>query len=277
MDNSTQEPLANNGEQQAENNTSPTPNIGDKGTKFKWIGVGVLAILVVVGIVTAIWFGFLKNYDNQNSNQVNNPAPTKEKLKSEPEVATIPNGWVEYKNTEFGFAFVYPQKYGKVKIGQTYGTEGEYGRLISFAFTTLCVTCEPGQTDTRASGLASPGRIEMGAVAPDFGGVGTSKPIAGIPWGAGYTKNPNGTLSPNYWRSQNPKKEFNYPAFKGENIEGLLIQYEDDFHNLFRTSVVFNLRHKEIQGFEFMTHDKIGESKNAENLKSVARSFRLLD
>ncbi len=85
MDNQTQNPITDNGEQKTENNVSPTPNTSDKNAKLKWIGVGVLATIAVISVVAAIWFGILKNESgsDQQTNQVNNqtnqnlsPTPT---------------------------------------------------------------------------------------------------------------------------------------------------------------------------------------------------------
>lgn len=70
MDNPTQEPFTNNG-QQPENNLPITPIIEDKKSKLKWIGVGTLATLVLVGIIAFAWFGFQKKND-ENVNQVSN-------------------------------------------------------------------------------------------------------------------------------------------------------------------------------------------------------------
>jgi hypothetical protein len=42
------------------------------------------------------------------------------------------------------------------------------------------------------------------------------------------------------------------------------------------TRIIFNLKHSELTGFEFMSHDAVGSSSNAENLKAVAKTFRLL-
>lgn len=94
MNEPLQTPPTNKGEQQAENNIPPTPNIGDKNSKSKWIGVGVLATLVIIGVVVAIWFGFLKNDSNQNVT----PTPISSPVDSSVWELTLAKGEVKAQN-----------------------------------------------------------------------------------------------------------------------------------------------------------------------------------
>lgn len=264
-------------ENQGQNFPSLPPQNSNHNLK---IIIGILIVLLVATISIASFYILRTSNFFEKEQQINDSIYQKEQ-ELDLEESTIPDGWVEYKNIEFGFAFAYPKKYGGVEVNPAYGTEGKYGRLIQFTFTTLCDTCEPGKTNTWTIDLNSPGIIEMGGANHTFGGVGTSRPIAGLPWGAGYVQTSDRTVSPKwspppYWQEKDRIKA-RYPVFRGKNVEGLLIQLEDEFHNLYRTSVVFNLKHQEITGFEFMTHDKIGKNNNTENLKSVAKTFRLLD
>jgi len=71
MDNPIQEPLANSG-QQPENNLATPPVVEDKKSKRKWVGVGVLAMLILVGVIVFAWFEFQKKSNDKNINQINN-------------------------------------------------------------------------------------------------------------------------------------------------------------------------------------------------------------
>lgn len=71
MDNPIQEPLTNSG-QQPENNL-PTPSVvEDKKFKLKWVGVGVFAVLILVGVIAFAWFEFQKKSNDKNINQISN-------------------------------------------------------------------------------------------------------------------------------------------------------------------------------------------------------------
>lgn len=71
MDNPIQEPLTNSG-QQSENNLPTPPVVEDKKFKPKWIGAGVLAMLILVGIIAFAWFEFQKKGNEVNINQISN-------------------------------------------------------------------------------------------------------------------------------------------------------------------------------------------------------------
>lgn len=75
MDNPIQEPLTNNEEKQTEKSISSTPDMRNKYTKFKWIGVRVLAILILVGITVFAWVGFQNKGSNKNINTISNKKP----------------------------------------------------------------------------------------------------------------------------------------------------------------------------------------------------------
>src|SRR3989338_6298911 len=62
----------NNSGQQPENNSPPPPAVGDKKLKLKWISVGVLATLILVGVIAFAWFEFQKTGNDKNTNQISN-------------------------------------------------------------------------------------------------------------------------------------------------------------------------------------------------------------
>jgi len=71
MNHSTQEPPSNKN-QQPESKFSTPPVVEDKKLKLKWVGIGVFATLIFVGIIAFAWFEFQKNGNDKNTNRVNN-------------------------------------------------------------------------------------------------------------------------------------------------------------------------------------------------------------
>jgi len=64
MDNPT------NSGQQPENNLPTPPVVEDKKLKLKWVSVGVLAMLILVGVIVFAWFEFQKKGSDKNINQI---------------------------------------------------------------------------------------------------------------------------------------------------------------------------------------------------------------
>jgi hypothetical protein len=78
--------------------------------------VHVLLLLILVGI---IGFTGWKVYDaNKSASNTDSSAPAKANnvAVTPPTQATIPEGFVEYKNDELGFKFAYPKEWGEVKV-----------------------------------------------------------------------------------------------------------------------------------------------------------------
>ena len=229
-----------------------------------------LEIILLVVVLGGVGFVGYRAYQAQPGK-----APAQEKVQptqnKEVSKSSIPEGWIEYKNEEFGFAFAYPQAYGSVQATPTYGTENRNGRLIQITFTKMCDTCKAGETNPFAIDMRSPGLVEIGAASPQFGGVGTGRPMADS---AGYTINSNGTVT--FKRSIGQAQSGKYPTFQANNTNGILVQMNDEWQKAVYTGIIFNLKHSELTGIEFMTHDYPGQGSNADNLKSIAKTFRLL-
>ncbi len=74
MDNQTEAPPDNSGEKQAENKISERPVSNLKSAELKRFRIRILATLVVVGVLGAVWFVFLKNGSNQTPSRANDQA-----------------------------------------------------------------------------------------------------------------------------------------------------------------------------------------------------------
>jgi len=84
MENPAQEPVINNNNgQQSENNLSTPPVAERKKFKLKWIGVGVLATLILVGVIAFTWSEFQKKGNDENVNKISNQ-PNQTQLTSPP-------------------------------------------------------------------------------------------------------------------------------------------------------------------------------------------------
>ncbi len=182
--------------------------------------------------------------------------------------------WIDYENSEFGFAFSYPKEFGKVKVTSTIGegchTESQ-ARVIKFMFYQKEEDC------TNGHGWTCGNVIEIEAAAPDFSGYGNDRQDA---YSAGFIKNKDGSVSYKLITQKllEDIPEYRNPIFfKGINTEGIIDSFLDGMYNKNITKIIFNLKHQEITGIGFMTMDEIGETKNTEVLKSIATTFRLLN
>lgn len=256
-----------------------------------------VTLILLFGLVVYLYINTSKNNNSQllsNTIMMDVAEPTLTQTNDpKNEINKIPDGWIEYKNEDLNFAFYYPKEYGEVKESSTYGSEGDYGKLFTFSFNDKnCPTSFCGKV------------IEMGAAAPNFGGIGTGRAMA---ISAGYYKNKDGSVTERLlsrkfgewdskylknfswydpWTIENSANidikitKYTPTYFQGDYLEGVLQKIEhNDYHVDDILTVTFNLGHNpfDITGFQFMTFDEPGETKNAESLKSVAKTFRLLN
>lgn len=176
-----------------------------------------------------------------------------------------PAGWVTYKNEEYGFRFDYPSVWGEVQVSEVfYGSEVVAGpaRLIKFSG---CNGCDPPE----AFPLGLPPNI--GVASRDFGGVGTSRPTP--TWG-GYTKNNDGTYT---LHSRQPRELSPSPGLLevSETNDMLFVrEAASELHNVDVSYLVVNLSNAgTYTGLTFIVDDKVGETRNAELLKAIAKTI----
>jgi hypothetical protein len=222
--------------------------------KNKWLLIGSGLMMLLIFTSGAYFLG--KNSSDKSINaEVSNQPTTQPTIDPNPtsNPSPISAGTKTYKNNELGIEFSYPSKYGDVKIEETYGTEEKKGRGLFINFENICNSCKPGDTPFTID-MASPGLVEMGAVSTTFGGIGTSRP------------------HPLQINTSNT----NSKVFQGANITGLIYQADDNWHKKYETRVVFEIKSSEFKYFTFLTHDELGQKSNADNLISIAKSFRLL-
>jgi prepilin-type N-terminal cleavage/methylation domain-containing protein len=219
--------------------------------------IEILLVIVVVGLIGTV--GWLV-YDRQNSdtdaqanqNSVQEQGNTEEDQPiGDKDTSNVPEGWTTYDNETLGFSFNYPSEYGGVKEDSSYGSENQNALRYTFYFEKICPSCD---TDNPyAVDMASDGIVEIGANTSEFGGIGTGRPYASS---AGFDGEGN---------------------FQADGTKGLLKTTTDDLHNKVRTTIEFNLtKSAEATGIMFMTNDEPNESSNAENLKQIAKTFKLL-
>src|SRR3989344_2997526 len=92
MDNPIQESPINNG-QQPESNLSTPPVVENKKSILKWVGVAILATLILVAVVAFAWFQSQKT-QNENINQVSNQQNQTQNITPTPTVTPIDsNAW----------------------------------------------------------------------------------------------------------------------------------------------------------------------------------------
>lgn len=220
--------------------------------------VEVLIVIVIVGLIGAVgWLVYdrQKTKTSETSNPQTSTSQKAEKTQlsnnSVEEKSSIPSGWITYENKDLGFSFYYPSEYGKVKEDSSYGSENQNALRYTFYFEKICPTCN---TDNPfAVDMASDGIVEIGATTAKFGGIGTGRPYASS---AGFNGEGN---------------------FQANSTKGLLKTTTDDMNKKVQTTVEFNLtKSNKATGIMFMTHDEPGETANAENLKNIAKTFKLL-
>lgn len=226
-------------------------------------GLTVIEGLIATVVVIIVGFGgyyvwnqnqddsSTKNEEVSNADSATNDDTADDKTKDR--ASSTPEGWVEYESKELGFSFAYPEEYGGVNEDSSYGSENENALRYTFYFENICPTCNGD--NPFAEDMAAPGIVEIGATTEDFGGIGTGRPYASS---AGFDG------------------EGNFEADNG--AVGLLSTVEDQMHEKTRTTIVFNLtKSPEATGIMFMTHDEPGETTNADNLESIAATFKLAD
>lgn len=282
------------------NQPAKTPPIEPKISKLnnthKYFLI-LFAILIVLYLFGGITFSLItsKKKPQLSNNNIIKPTPT---FVSTPTTRSIPQpttpascypinivdksvykdskitNWIDYENSEFGFTFSYPKEFGKVKVTSTIGegchTESQ-ARVIKFMFYQKEEDCTKGQ------GWTCGNVIEIEATAPDFSGYGNDRQNA---YSAGYIKKSDGSVSYKLLTQKllEDIPEYRNPIFfKGINTEGIIDSFLDGMYNKNIVKIIFNLKHQEITGIGFMTMDEIGETKNAEILKSIAKTFRLLN
>ncbi len=217
--------------------------------------VEIILIIVVIGLIVAVgWLFFDRQKDKASDSETATTNQQTEKQKTDTSVNTeenVPSGWFTYENSSLGFSFSHPSEYGKVKEDSEYGSENQNALLYTFYFEKMCPTCNSGSPFT--VDMASDGIVEIGATTANFGGVGTSRPLA---ISSGFSGEGN---------------------FQANGVKGLLKTTTDDWNETVRTTIEFNLtKSSSATGIMFMTNDKPGGTKNAENLKSIAKTFKLL-
>jgi hypothetical protein len=176
----------------------------------------------------------------------------------------------EYVNEQLKFAFTYPAKYGTITTDLIRDADTSGGLAYEFHFTKMCDTCTPGLLNTRNIPLQSPNIIQMGAANAQFTPETKGRPQADF---AGFTRNADGSVS---FKGKQTYTGISFKTFEAIGTEGLELEFDEPTLHLHQTSIVFNLKSSVVTGYEFMTHDKIGENTNARNLEEVAKTFRLL-
>lgn len=268
------------------------PNQKPKSNIYKYLFFIIL--IVFLYLFGGIIFSVITNKKNSqlSNNNVIKPTPTivsRETIESVPQPTTPAScsptniidksvykdskitNWIDYENSEFGFAFSYPKEFGKVKVTSSLGFGCVGGRIIRFMFYQKEEDCIKGY------GWTCGNVIEIEAAAPDFSGHGNDRASA---YSAGYTKNKDGSVSYKLLteKSLEDIPEYKNPIFfKGINTEGIIRLSWSEMSNKNFVKIIFNLKNDEITGIGFMTNDVIGETKNADVLKSITKTFRLLN
>ena len=97
--------------------------------KLNTKGFGIvegLLILVIVGLIGGAGYYVYKAQQNTNETLDNtgNSEIAAQKKQKKTEEKQIPEGFVEYKNEELGFSFVYPEEWGEVLLKEKAGEKG---------------------------------------------------------------------------------------------------------------------------------------------------------
>jgi len=171
-----------------------------------------------------------------------------------------PDGWTQYKNTDYGFSFAYPIGWGDVYLGDVhYGTEEQAGPRQEIYFSSF------GGDNMQKPLIKDQPEIAISSL--DFGGIGTGRPLA---VGAGYKMVSDGyvvTGLSNEWTLS----EDNTLALEIVN-GGLFFVRNDELHQVDTTKVIFNINDNSYSGLSFIIHDEVGQTANLEILRSIAKS-----
>lgn len=235
-------------------------------------GFGVVAVVVIVVVVLLVGLIGWRLYtasQNPTTSNTDVAEPQKQETASEQETTKriLPEGWVEYANSDFGFSFAYPSAWGDVQVGDVdYGSEQQAGPRRMVVFTS-CDGCEPGKLIPMGS--SNP---EIAINSRDFGGIGTSRPLA---LESGYKKNDDGS----YTVYRHANTETVYSA--GNTLEislindVLFVRQNDNFHNFDTTRAIANIANGgKYSAVAFIIHDAVGATVNAELLRSIIETYR---
>lgn len=209
----------------------------------------VMIVIVLMGVVG--WRAYVSMQSSDSSDSTT----------SQHDEAEIPEGWVRYENSEYGFSFAYPVEWGDAWVGEiSYGSEKKAGPHRSIYFAD-CEDCDPS-TDNPIP--------LIGITAKDFGGIGISRPLATA---AGYARNSDGSF--NIDKKVYAKDDTSELALINEV---LFVRYSDaPWHDADFTIAVANLPNGgEYSGISFVASDNVGETENSDVLRSIVETYEAI-